>query len=145
MNTTNKYDDIINLPHYISKKHPQMSIEARAAQFAPFAALTGHSDAIRETARLTDERIEIDEDLKVIIDSKLQMIQKKISLKPKVSITYFVPDEKKKGGEYVTVVGNVKKIDKYNQTIVFTDNVIIPINEIIEITGNILNNTIMRL
>ncbi|MFG6319323.1 MAG: hypothetical protein K1W33_05650, partial [Clostridia bacterium] len=108
MNTTNKYDDIINLPHYISKKHPQMSIEARAAQFAPFAALTGHSEAIRETARLTDERIEIDEDLKVIIDSKLRMIQKKISLKPTVSITYFVPDEKKKGGEYVTIVGNVK-------------------------------------
>ncbi len=139
-NNTSKYDDIINLPHYVSKRHSPMSIEARAAQFAPFAALTGHSDAIKETVRLTDERIEIDEELKTIIDNKLQMIQEKISLKPEVSITYFMPDKKKEGGEYVTVVGNIKKIDNYNQTIIFTDNTIIPINEIIEIIGNAVKN-----
>lgn len=134
-NNTSEYNDIINLPHHVSKNHPQMSIEERAAQFAPFAALTGHSDAIKETARLTSKRIEIDEELKSIIDNKLQMIQEKISLNPEVSVTYFEPDKKKKGGEYVTVVGNIKKIDNYNQTIIFTDDTIIPINEIIEILG----------
>ncbi len=134
-NNTSEYNDIINLPHHVSKNHPQMSIEERAAQFAPFAALTGHSDAIKETARLTSKRIEIDEELKSIIDNKLQMIQEKISLNPEIAVTYFEPDKKKKGGEYVTVVGNIKKIDNYNQTIIFTDDTIIPINEIIEILG----------
>lgn len=132
-----KYNDIINLQHHVSKKHPQMSIDARAAQFAPFAALTGHSDSIKETARLTDKRIEIDEEFKKIIDRKLQIIQEKISFKPKISITYFIPDDKKKGGKYVTVIGNVKKIDRYNKTIVFTDSTIIPINEIIDIVGEV--------
>ena len=132
-NYTNKYDDIINLPHHISKKHPQMTIESRAAQFAPFAALTGHADAIRETARLTDERIELDEEIKKIIDNKLQIIQKQISLNPKITITYFVPDKSKSGGEYITIAGNVRKIDYYNRLLIFTDNMVIPINEIIEI------------
>ena len=112
----NKYVDIINLPHHVSKRHPQMSMEARAAQFAPFAALTGYSDAIKETGRLTEERIEIDEELKAIIDCKLQIIQDKIQLKPKVTITYFLPDNKKNGGEYL-----------------------IPIDEIIEVNGDIFN------
>ncbi len=136
MNTTNKYDDIINLPHHVSKKHPQMSIEARAAQFAPFAALTGHSDAIKETARLTNKRMEIDEEIKTIIDNKLQIIQEQIPSKLEVCITYFVPDKKKNGGDYVTVSGNVKKIDRYNQTIIFADGTTIPINEIVELTGD---------
>lgn len=135
----NKYVDIINLPHHVSKRHPQMSMEARAAQFAPFAALTGYSDAIKETGRLTEERIEIDEELKAIIDCKLQIIQDKIQLKPKVTITYFLPDNKKNGGEYLTIVGNVKNIDMYNQVIKFTDNTIIPIDEIIEVNGDIFN------
>lgn len=138
-NDISKYDDIINLPHHVSKKHPQMSIEARSAQFAPFAALTGHSDTIKETARLTNERIEIDEELKTIIDNKLQIIQEQISLRPEVSITYFMSDEKKNGGEYVTVVGNVKKIDEYKQVIILTDNTIIPINDMIDITEYIKN------
>lgn len=135
----NKYEDIINFPHHVSKRHPQMSMEARAAQFAPFAALTGYSDAIKETGRLTEERIEIDEELKTIIDCKLQIIQDKIQLKPKVTITYFLPDNKKSGGEYLTIVGNVKNIDMYNQVIKFTDNTIIPIDEIIEVNGDIFN------
>lgn len=139
MNTTNKYDDIINLPHHISKKHPQMSIEARSAQFAPFASLTGHSEAIKETARLTNERIEIDEELEVIIDKQLQIIKEYIYSRPEVSITYFVPDTKKKGGEYITITGNIKKIDVYNQSIIFTNGTTIPINEIIKITGDVFN------
>lgn len=132
-NNTNKYDDIINLPRHISKKHPQMTIESRAAQFAPFAALTGHADAIRETARLTDERIELDEEIKKIIDIKLQIIQEQISLNPKITITYFVPDKRKSGGEYITIIKKKKKIDYYNGLIIFINNMEIPINEIIEI------------
>lgn len=135
-----KYVDIINLPHHVSRKHPQMSMEARAAQFAPFAALTGYGDEVRETGRLTDQRIELDEELKTIINNKLQIIQEQIALKPKLTITYFVPDKKKSGGEYVTITGIVKKIDTYNQLIIFTDNMAIPINEIIKIKGNIIKD-----
>lgn len=133
-----KYDDIINLPYHESKKHPRMSNEARAAQFAPFAALTGYDDAIKETARLTSERIEINEELKVILDAKLQIIHDKVSAKPEVTFTYFVPDTKKDGGEYVTVMGNVIKIDEFNQKVILENKAEIPISEIVEITGEIL-------
>jgi hypothetical protein len=128
-----KYDDIINLPHHVSEKHPRMSLEQRSAQFAPFAALTGHAEAINETARLTDKKIEIDDELKEIINIKLQKIKEKINLKPKVSITYFVPDKKKSGGEYVTITENVKKIDEYNHEIIMNDNRKISIKDIIDI------------
>ena len=84
------YDDIINLPHYVSKKHPQMSIEARSAQFAPFSALTGYDDAIKETARLTDKRIDIDDSLKSVLNNKLQYILENIKLNPEIIFTYFI-------------------------------------------------------
>lgn len=141
MNNYGKYDDIINLPHHESKKHPRMSNEARAAQFAPFAALTGYDDAIKETARLTSKRIEINEELKVILDAKLQIIHDKISSKPEVTFTYFVPDTKKDGGSYVTVVGNVIKIDEFNQKVILENKTEIPISEIVEITGEIFKKT----
>jgi hypothetical protein len=128
-----KYDDIINLPHHVSTKHPQMSLEQRSAQFAPFAALTGYDGQIKETARLTDERIDIDEEVKIIINNKLQEIQNKITSKPKATIKYFVSDKRKSGGEYVTTVGFIKKIDEYTHEIVMTDNSRININDIIEI------------
>ena len=102
------YEDIINLPHHTSKKYPRMSLEARSAQFAPFAALTGYDEVLIETARLTNERIETDETIKVIIDSKLQIIKEHIMEKPLITFMYFVPDLKKDGGKYVTVTGNVK-------------------------------------
>lgn len=133
-----QYNDIINLPHHISKKRPQMSLYARSAQFAPFAALTGYDDAVKETARQTNARIEIDEELKSILDSKLQIIIERINTKPEVSFTYFVPDIKKEGGKYLTVVGIVKKIDLYNQKIFLADNTQIPISEIIDISGELL-------
>ena len=95
-----KYKDIINLPHHVSKKHPQMSLESRTAQFAPFAALTGYDDEVRETARITNERIEIDDEAKNIIDNKIQMILDQLLERPTVKIAYFVPDGKKKGGRY---------------------------------------------
>jgi len=89
------YSDIIHLPHYVSKKRPQMSIEQRSAQFAPYSALTGYEGQVKETARLTDRRIELDEELKVILDMKIQVIQELISNKPELEVTYFIPDEKR--------------------------------------------------
>lgn len=136
----NDYDDIINLPHYISKKHPQMSIEARSAQFAPFSALTGYDEAIKETARLTDKRIEIDDGLKIILNNKLQYVLEKIKLKPEIIFTYFVYDDKKIGGKYVEKIGVVKKIDMVEQYVMLIDKTKIPILEIINITGEIFNS-----
>lgn len=131
------YDDIINLPHHISTKHPQMSIEARSAQFAPFSALTGYEDAIKETARLTDKRIEIDEGLKTILNNKLQFILENLKYKPEIKFTYFVYDESKSGGKYIDIVGIVKKIELLEQYVMLYDKTKIPINEIINITGDI--------
>lgn len=129
----NKYDDIINLPHHVSKTRPRMSLEQRSAQFAPFAALTGYEEEISETGRLTTDRIELNEEAKQLLDRTLQAIANKISTQPAVTITYFVPDIKKDGGAYITVSGNIKKIDKYKNIIVLTDKTEIPIKEIINI------------
>ena len=136
-----KYDNIINLPHHISKKHPQMSMESRAAQFAPFAALTGYSDAIKETARLTDKRIEIDDGLKQILNNKLQYILENINEKPEIIFTYFIYDDKKTGGKYVDKKGIVKKIDVVNQIVLLIDKTKIDIGEIINIKGELFKET----
>lgn len=133
LKSTHQYDDIIHLPHHISKIHPPMPIQDRAAQFAPFAALTGHHDAVKETARLTEERIELDENCKAVLDGKLQNIQEQSDRNSVVSITYFEPDRKKAGGAYVTLTGCVKKIDEYERAVILTDGTQIPIDEIIEI------------
>ena len=116
-----KYNDIINLPHHQSSKHPRMSIHDRAAQFSPFAALTGHDEAIKETARLTDEWVELDEDVKVELDKKIRFIKENIGTDLEVTITYFKPDETKEGGKYCSVTGQVKKIDEYSNTILMKD------------------------
>ena len=137
MKYDHRYDDIINLKHHVSKKHPQMSLYARSAQFAPFAALTGYEDAVRETGRETGDRIEIDEELKNILDAKIQILNEQIKKKPEVVFTYFIPDLIKEGGRYVSVTGIVKKIDLYNQNIILEDKNEIPINEIIDISGEI--------
>ena len=133
------YDDIINLEHHVSKKHPPMSLYARSAQFAPFAALTGYEDAVREIARETSEQIDIDDEIKAILDGKIQILSEQIKKKPEVSITYFIHDLKKEGGAYITVEGIIKKIDTYNQNIVLVDRTEIQINDIIDITGKIFN------
>jgi len=132
-NNNGKYDDIINLPHHVSEKHPPMSLEARSAQFAPFAALTGYDDVIKETSRLTNKKIELDEEQKIILNGKLKIIKEQISIKPKITVTYFIPDLKKDGGNYVTVTGNVRKVDDYMNLIILEDRTEIPISEIIEI------------
>lgn len=127
------YDDIINLPHHISTKHPRLSMEQRAAQFAPFAALTGYGDAVKETARITEDRIELNEEEKDKLDKKLLALENNISKNPKAIITYFVPDLKKSGGEYVTVVGNLKRIDRYRKVIILDNKKEIPIDDVIEL------------
>jgi hypothetical protein len=134
---TKTYDDIIHLPHHVSTTRPHMSAIDRAAQFSPFAALTGYDAAIKETARLTDERIELDEYRKDILSDKLQIIADRIKEHLEIAITYFQPDEKKNGGTYVTAIGTVKKIDEYERIVVMMDSTTIPIDEIISIEGQI--------
>lgn len=133
-----KYDDIINLQHHLSTKHPRLSIEQRAAQFAPYSALSGYGDAIKETARITENKIELSDDEKNKIDDILQQIMKEISNKPKVTITYFIPDMKKNGGKYNTQVGNIKRVDEFKQIIILEDETEIPIQDIIEISSNFI-------
>lgn len=128
-----KYDDIINMPHHVSTKHPRLSMEQRAAQFAPFAALSGFEDAIDEISRITENRIELNEEEKLKIDNILQKLKKEISKRPKATITYFVPDIRKSGGEYITKIGKLKKIDEFRQVIIFEDETEIPIKEVVEI------------
>ena len=132
-----RYDDIINLPHPISGKHPRMALSDRAAQFAPFAALTGHEVAINETVRLTDERISLSEDVIDEINKRLNIIAKNIDDPKDVSIIYFVPDERKNGGIYEKHEGLIKKIDEYKKVIIMADDTKIPIEQIVDIRGDI--------
>lgn len=134
-NDGHRYDDIINMPHHQSVTHPQMSMADRAAQFSPFAALTGYEDAVREAARLVDERMELDEDMLRKLDEQLQLIRANIEKHPTVVITYFLPDERKEGGAYVTVSGAVKKIDEYEQVIILHDGTRVPVRDIVGIAG----------
>jgi len=134
----NKYSDIINLPYHVSKKYPRMSIEMRAAQFAPFSALTGYSDEITETARLTDKENKMSEDMKSIIDMKLQIIDEHIKELPKIKVIYFVKDKLKTGGKYIEHIGNLKRIDKVHQELIFSDKFKINISNIYDIQTELL-------
>lgn len=125
-----KYDDIIDLPHPTSQNHPRMSLYDRAAQFSPFAALTGHHAAIAETGRLTDQRIELDESEIARVDAELQHLQELLPDRPTVSITYFVPDERKSGGSYRTITSEVKRIDAVAGVIQMTDRREIAIEDV---------------
>ncbi len=127
-----KYKDILHLPHPVSRTHPRMSLQDRAAQFSPFAALTGYDAALKETARLTERFIELDEDRKQEIDRQLYYIQEHMAQKPPVQITYFVPDPKKEGGSYVTLEGFVQKIEE-NAGELHVNDTTIPINKIYRI------------
>ena len=134
MNEDNRYDDIINLPHHVSKTRPRMSLYDRAAQFASFAALTGHEDAIEETARRTDNMVEMDEYAMDDIDNELRYIRENINIMPEVCIRYFRPDSKKSGGSYLEHRGNVKKIDENSRRLIFTDGTGIDISFIVYIS-----------
>ena len=137
MNNTNRYDDIINLPHPEPTIRPRMAMENRAAQFSPFAALTGYDEATREEARLVDIKQELSEDMKDMLDAKLAIIEQHIKEQPEISVTYFQPDEKKTGGRYKTVSGNVKKLDGVEHVIIMADGTKIPIGDVRLIGGDL--------
>lgn len=136
----NNYDDIIHLPHHVSEKHMQMSIHDRSAQFAPFAALNGYGEEVDETARLTESRVDLDENRKEIMDEKLMALQEHIKENPEVTITFFVPDEKKSGGKYLTEVGVIKKIDSYNHKIIMQNGLGILIEDMYDIESEIFDS-----
>lgn len=129
----NPYEDILELSHPVSKTHPQMTRRDRAAQFAPFAALTGYEEAVKEAARLTEEKMILDEDSKEKLDWKLRRLQEKVKEKPTITVTYFLKDEKKKGGKYVTVTGVLKKIDSYTHQFVLENGEEIPLEDIVSL------------
>ena len=131
------YEDIVNLPHPVSRYHVPMPLLQRAAQFAPFAALTGYDEAIEETGRKTEDRVTLSESEIAILNRKLQMLEQILDRRPEVTITYFVPDLRKKGGSYHTVSGSVKKIDSHNQRIVMCSGEVISMDRLIAIEGDI--------
>ena len=131
------YEDIINLPHHVSTKRPQMSMLDRAAQFSPFAALTGYDAAIKETGRLTDEKIEMDEASLNMLNMKFQLLVEALGDEHEVSFTYFKPDETKAGGAYVTATGIVKKVDDYERLITMVDGAKIPMDDVYSIESEI--------
>ena len=135
MNTP--YDDIIDMPHHVSEKRKRMSLEERAAQFAPFAALNGYDSDIREASRLTCKKIELDECAIAGLDEKLRFLNTKTGDNIFVTITYFKPDVKKQGGVYITVSGTVEKIDEYEKNVIMTDGLKIPIYDIYSIEGDV--------
>ena len=128
---TDQYDDIIHLPHHVSSTRPRMSAIDRAAQFSPFAALTGYDTSIKESARLTDARIELDDSQKEEIGEKLRLVTGQLDAE--IKITYFLPDTKKTGGKYVLAAGAVKKVDEYERMIIMGDGKQIPIDEVIDV------------
>ena len=128
------YDDIIHLPHHVSERHPQMSMYNRAAQFAPFAALTGHTAAITEAARLTEAEPELSESDAEVLNRKLAYLQS-LDEKPTISVTYFVPDDKKEGGSYHTATGIVKSVEPDKGVLQFEDGTGIPVIRIKDIDG----------
>ena len=135
-----QYDDIINLPHHVSVRHRQMPVADRAAQFMPFAGLTGFGDSIQETGRLTDERMELEEDVVKSLDGKLQYLSERLGGRPEISVTFFRPDLKKTGGAYVTVTGWIKKIDLYDRILLMEDGTRIPMKEVVELEGEIFSD-----
>ena len=128
-----KYAAIAGVPHHVSRVHPQMSMEDRAAQFSPFAALTGYEDVILETQRLTDEKVELDEEALALLDEKYQMLMRRMDEQPVVQITYFQPDERKEGGAYVTVTGVVRRVDDVMRKITMQDGNEIEMGEILNV------------
>lgn len=138
-NDEHRYDDMIDLPHHVSTKHPQMSLYDRAAQFSAFKALTGYEDAVTEAARLAGQRIELDDATVSVLNAKVQILQDEMRTRPEISVTYFVPDEKKDGGEYITMVGSVKRIDDVERTFTFTDGKVIRIDDVITIESELFD------
>ena len=130
----------MGLPHHVSKTRPQMPMSDRAAQFAPFAALTGYDSAIKETGRLTNERIELDEDALTALNVKYQVLMDALDEEPEIKITYFKPDERKAGGEYVSAIGAVKKVDDFERLITMQDGTRIPMDDVYDMSISVITN-----
>ncbi len=129
---THLYDDIINLPHHVSERHPPMSMSDRAAQFSPFAALSGYEAAVRETARVTDSKIELTEEEQATLNDQLQLLSE-LDSGAEALFTYFQPDQKKAGGAYITVSGSIKRLDDFERTVILTDGTKISVEDILSI------------
>ena len=140
MEKVNKYSSIINLPHHVSKVHEQMPMIDRAAQFAPFTALTGYDSEIKETARYVGEKIELEDEVLVSLNSKILKLMECIKQKPLVNFVVFKEDDHKDGGEYITITGAVKKIDEIERKIILQDKTSISINNILDISGDIFKD-----
>lgn len=131
------YEDIVNLPRHISKVHPQATMADRAARFSPFAAISGYEDMVKEAARVTEERIDITDATKELLNEKLNMIIEFVDEAPEVTITYFEPDKKKDGGAYISITGTVKRIDEYERIVLMSDDKKIRIEEIYTIESDL--------
>ena len=127
-----KYDDMLDLPHHTSPRHPRMSLRDRAAQFAPFSALTGYDDVIDETARLTDGKIELSEDARALLDVKQRLLQRRIAERPRVTVVHFVADQRKTGGAYRSFTGNLIRMDETSREMIFADGTRIKTSDVIE-------------
>ena len=134
---SSKYDEIMGLPHHVSKTRSQMPMSDRAAQFVPFAALTGYDDAVKETGRLTDDKIELEENSLNELNAKIQLLRESLADVPEITFTYFKPDERKAGGAYLTITGTVKKLDDYERQIVLHDGTKLPMDDVLEINGDV--------
>ena len=139
---TGKYDDIIHLPHHTSTYRKRMSMIDRAAQFSPFAALVGYDDAIEETARLTGQRIELDENEMYMLNIRQQYLLTLLPQMPQITVTYFSPDERKEGGEYVTVTGRLKSILPHEDTMILSDGTSICLKDVIRLDSPVFPNEI---
>ena len=137
-----KYDDILHLPHPTSVRHPRMPISERAAIFSPFAALSGHGAAIAETARLTERRMELDEDTRAELDRKQAVLLEHIDEQPEITITWFQPDEKKDGGAYLTTTGRLKKLRELERLLVLADGAEIPLEDVVALESDIFQTLI---
>lgn len=135
-----QYADIINLPHHELTTRQRMPLINRAASFSPFAALTGYDETVKETARLTDDKIELDEGTKEVLNDKLRLAVDQVEMHPEVSITYFLPDKRKAGGAYITTKAVIKRVDEYDRVVVLSDKSTIPIDDIAEIEGDIFKD-----
>lgn len=138
------YKDIINLPHHVSKKRPQMSMIDRAAQFSPFAALTGYDAAIKETGRLTDDKVELDEEALNDLNMRYQILFDKLDEQPDVAITYFKPDETKDGGAYLTITDKIKRIDEYERLITTSNGTKIPMDDVVTLESSIFHSLLLE-
>ena len=140
MKLASKYEEIMKHPHHVSKTRPQMPMSDRAAQFAPFAALTGYDSAIKETGRLTDEKIDLDEEALTALDMKYQLLMDTFDEAPEVTSTYFQPDERKAGGKYITATSAVKKVDDFERRITMHDGTKIPMYDVLSIDGELFSS-----